>query len=68
VPTDIAFSTGASLKVIAEIQDVADALAAGDAILETARFAGFRGEEAVAGERVLVNMASVAYATAISGP
>jgi hypothetical protein len=68
VPTDIAFSNGASVKVIAGIDDVAHALTDGSRTLDTARFAGFRGEESVPGERVLVNLVAVAYATEIRGP
>ena len=68
MPTDIVFSTGASLKVISAFQDVADAMAGGGGTMDAARFAGFRGEEAVAGERVLVNLATIAYLTEIPGP
>jgi hypothetical protein len=68
VPAEIVFSAGASVKVVASVQEVADALAAEEVTLDTARFAGFRGGEAVGGERVLVSVAAVAYAQEISGP
>jgi hypothetical protein len=62
------FATGASVKVIATVQEVADALGAEDPTLDTARFAGFRGEEAVGAERVLVSLGALAYALEIAGP
>ena len=68
VPTEIVFSSGASVKVTAEVQDVADALEAGRRTLDSARFAGFRGVEAVAGERVVVNVGAIAHALAIPAP
>ena len=68
MPAEIVFSNGASVKVIATVQEVADALAAGGATLDTARFAGFRGDEAVGAERVLVSIRAVAYAQEIAGP
>jgi hypothetical protein len=68
VPAEIVFSNGASVKVTATVQEVADALAAGGATLDTARFAGFRGDEAVGAERVLVSIGAVAYAQEIAGP
>lgn len=68
MPTEVVFSNGASVKVIAAMQEVVDALRAGAGTLDTARFAGFRGDEAVGGERVVVNVASVAYAQDITGP
>jgi hypothetical protein len=68
VPAEIVFATGVAVKVIADSGEVARALAAGDSSLETARFAGFRGDEAVGGEAVVVNVSSIAYAIAITGP
>jgi hypothetical protein len=68
VPTEIVFATGASVKVLAGSDEVAAAIAAGDETLDTARFAGFRGDEAVGGERVIVKVPAIAYAIAISGP
>ena len=68
MPSEIVFSNGASVKVIAAMQEVVDALRAGEETLDTARFAGFRGDETVGGERVLVNVGSVAYAQEIAGP
>jgi hypothetical protein len=68
VPTEIVFTNGASVKVISGIQDVSDALSASSGTHDTARFAGFRGEEAVAGERVIVNVAAIAYAIDIPPP
>ena len=37
-------------------------------ILDTARFAGFRGDETVEAERVVVSVRAVAYAQEIAGP
>jgi hypothetical protein len=68
VPSELVFSNGASVKVIASVQEVADALAAGGTIFDTARFAGFRGDEAVEGERVLVSVSALAYAQEIAAP
>ena len=56
-----------SVKVMSAIQEIASALTGGGT-LETERFAGFRGDEAVAGERVVVNLGAVAYATEIREP
>jgi hypothetical protein len=68
VPTEIVFSNGASVKVMAAVQEVSDALRGEAPVLDTVRFAGFRGEEAVGGERVLVMVGAVAYAKDITGP
>ncbi len=68
MPTEIVFSNGASVNVIASVQDVSDALRGDAQVLDTTRFAGFRGEEAVGGERVLVSIAAVAYAKELTGP
>ena len=68
MPAEIVFASGASVKVVADIEAVDAGLAAGDTALDTQRFAGFRGEEAVGGERVVVALGSVAYAIAIAGP
>ena len=68
MPTELVFSTGASAKVTAGVQEIADALEGGAATLHTARFAGFRGDEAVGGEHVLVNLGAIAYATEIAAP
>jgi hypothetical protein len=68
VPTEIVFAARATVKVMADASDVATALEADDTTLERARFAGFRGEEAVGGEPVVVNVAAIAYAIAINGP
>ena len=68
MPTEIVFAAGATVKVMADSGDVAKALAADDTTLETNRFAGFRGDEAVGGEPVVVNVAAIAYAIAIKGP
>ncbi len=53
---------------MASVQEVSDALRDGGQVLDTTRFAGFRGEEAVGGERVLVSVAAVAYAKELAGP
>jgi hypothetical protein len=68
VPTEIVFSSGATVKVTASVQEVADAIEAGGSTFDTARFAGFRGDEAVGGERVLVVVAAIAYAQEIKQP
>jgi hypothetical protein len=64
----VVFASGASVKIVADIQDVADALDGGQVVLESNRFAGFRGDEAAAGERVVVNVGAIAHAMAIAGP
>jgi hypothetical protein len=64
---EIVFATGTSVKVIADISEVRDAIA-GRNLVDSNRFAGFRGEEAVGAERVVVNGPSIAYATEITGP
>jgi len=68
MPTEVVFASGASVKIVADIQDVVDALEGGHALLESNRFAGFRGDEAAAAERVVVNVSAIAHALAISGP
>jgi hypothetical protein len=68
MPTDIVFATGASVKVMSGIQDIGDALAGKRGTFETSRFAGFRGDEAVAGERVILNLEAIAYAIEVPGP
>jgi hypothetical protein len=64
---EIVFATGASVKVIAGIDEVRDAMA-GRVSIETNRFAGFRGDEAVGAERVIVSGTAIAYVTEIAGP
>jgi hypothetical protein len=66
--SEIVFAAGATLKVMADSTDVAAALASGDTTLDTRRFAGFRGEDEVGGEPIVINVAAIAYAIAISGP
>jgi hypothetical protein len=68
VPTEIVFSNGGSVKVTAAIEHVAQAVAVGRGTLDTTRFAGFRGDEAVGAERVVVSVGAIAYASEISGP
>ncbi len=68
MPTEIVFSNGASVNVIATVQEVSDALRGNGQVLDTVRFAGFRGDEAVGGERVLVSVDAVAYAKDLPGP
>jgi len=68
VPTELVFSNGSTIKVVAELQDVADALESGRTLLDSERFAGFRDKEPVAAERVVVNLAAIAHAVAISAP
>ena len=45
MPIELVFSNGATVKVIADLQDVADALESGRTLLDSKRFAGFRGDE-----------------------
>ncbi len=68
MPTELFFAGGASVKVLADVQAVHDALYEAEDVLDTQRFAGFRGNEAVGGGRVVVGLGSLAYAMAISGP
>ena len=68
VPTELVFSSGATLKVVADLQDVADALESGRTLLDSSRFAGFRGDDVVSAERVVVNLAAVAHAGSITAP
>ena len=68
MPTEIVFASGASVKVMADIDDVDASMGAGDTALDTLRFAGFRGEDVVAGERVVVVLGAIAYAVAIAMP
>ena len=68
MPTEIVFAAGASVKVMSGIQDVGDAVAGKRGTFETSRFAGFRGDEAVAGERVILNLEAIAYAIEVAGP
>jgi hypothetical protein len=68
MPSEIVFAAGASVKVLADIEEVRSMLNTGASVFDTNRFAGFRGDEAVGGERVVVALGSVAYAIAIAGP
>ncbi len=68
MPSEIVFATGASVKVIADVDEVGSMVSTGASVLDTQRFAGFRGDEAVGGERVVVALGAVAYAMAIAGP
>jgi len=63
---EIVFATGTSVKVTAGLDEVRDAVAARVQI-DTQRFAGFRGEEAVGAERIVVSGAAIAYAIEIPG-
>jgi hypothetical protein len=67
VPSEIVFSSGGSVKVTAELGDVRAAVGSAP-VLETQRFAGFRGDEAVGGERVIVQVGAIAYAMEIAAP
>ena len=67
MPTEIGLTGGGSVKVVAPLDDVVAAVQAGHGVVDTQRFAGFRGNEPVAGERVVVNVAAVAYAIDIHG-
>jgi hypothetical protein len=68
VPTEIVFSTGASVKVTATVEHVAQAVAGDGGTLDTTRFAGFRGDEAVGAERVVISVSAIAYASEIPAP
>ncbi len=63
---EIVFATGTSVKVTARLEEVREAIAS-SVQLDTQRFAGFRGEEAVGAERVIVSGAAIAYAIEIPG-
>jgi len=65
MPTELILNGGEHLQVTASFQDVRDAIASGRA-LDTQRFAGFRGEEVVAGEDVLVLTGALAAVVAIN--
>ncbi len=67
MPSEIVFSSGGSVKVTAQLDEVHAAFGT-SAVLETQRFAGFRGDEAVGGERTVVQVDSIAYAMEITGP
>ncbi|MGO9961791.1 MAG: hypothetical protein ACLP50_38425 [Solirubrobacteraceae bacterium] len=66
--TDIVFLGGDSVKVSADLEVVAQALENGGSTVKTNRFAGFRGDEEVAGEPLIVNVAAIAYAHAVTAP
>jgi hypothetical protein len=68
VPTELVFASGGTIKVVADLQAVADALESGRTLLDSNRFAGFRGDEVVAAERIVVNLVAIAHAVAISAP
>jgi hypothetical protein len=63
---EIVFASGTSVKVIASLEEVRDAVAARVQV-DTQRFAGFRSGEAVGAERVIVSGAAIAYAIEIPG-
>ena len=67
MPSEIVFSSGGSVKVTAELGEVRDAFGS-TAVLETQRFAGFRGDEAVGGEPTVVRIDAIAYAMEIAAP
>ena len=67
MPSTLHFAAGAELKVTAELDELEGLLREGQPA-SLRRFAGFRGDEVVAAETVLVNMAQVAYAMAIANP
>ena len=68
VATDIVFLGGDSVKVSAGLEVVAEALENGGSTVKTYRFAGFRGDEEVVGEPLIVNVAAIAYAHAVTSP
>jgi hypothetical protein len=68
MPAEIVFSNGGSVKVTASAEEFATALEAGSGVVDTNRFAGFRGDEAVGAERVVVSVAAVAYVQEVRGP
>lgn len=65
--SEIVFASGASVKVTAQLNEVREALVAGTE-LDTQRFAGFRGDEAVGAERIVLSGGAIAYAIEIHGP
>jgi hypothetical protein len=68
MPSEIVFATGAAVKVVADVDAVVEALDEDALLFETERFAGFRGDEVVGGERVVVQLDAIAYVQAISAP
>jgi len=54
--------------VIAGVDEIRQALSDGSPTLDTARFAGFRGDEAVAGEEIVVHVAAISYVQALAAP
>jgi hypothetical protein len=68
MPTEIVFSTGGSVKVMASVDELATALEAGGGVVDTNRFAGFRGDEPVGAERVLVAVAAIGYVQEVRAP
>ena len=67
MPTELILIGGEHLQVTASFQEVRDSIASGRAI-DTKRFAGFRGEEVVAGEDVLVLTSALAAIVTITAP
>ena len=68
MPSEVVFATGASVKVTAGVDEIQQALSDGATTLDTARFAGFRDDEAVAGEKVVVHVPAISYVQAIVTP
>jgi hypothetical protein len=68
MPSEVVFAADASVKVIAGLDEIRQALSDGQTTVVTARFAGFRGDEPVAGEEVVVHVAAISYAQALGAP
>ncbi len=68
MPVEIVLSGGGSVKVIASLDQVTKVIRDRASSLETARFAGFRGDEAVSGEPIVISVAAIGYAQQISTP
>ncbi|HEV3055070.1 MAG TPA: hypothetical protein VGX45_10485 [Solirubrobacteraceae bacterium] len=68
MPSEVVFAAGASVKVIAGVGEIRQALSDGATTLDTARFAGFRGDAAMAGEEIVVCLAAISYVQAVAAP
>ena len=66
MPSEIFFAGGVSVKVMADVDAVTAALNEGATLIATQRFAGFRGDEAVPGQQIVVSVPVIAYAAAIT--
>jgi hypothetical protein len=67
MPARVVFSGGTEVAVTAGVEELEGELRS-NAMVPAERFVGFRGDDAVAGGRVLINPATVAYVEAIDAP